>query len=153
MESSLREYVREQITGYADNVKKYFEALALVAEQPIVDEANNPNQILKQMAAVDQNLQKAVEHSKYFYLKKGTLRLIYRLLLIVENHQHRQQQIIQVQDEIQQHNIALLEIIQKLGSVRGELDLCLTQAKVELKAIQYATDCKSMYKKKGGGWI
>lgn len=64
MESSLREYVREQITGYADNVKKYFEALALVAEQPIADETNNPDQILKQMAAVDQNLQKAVEHSK-----------------------------------------------------------------------------------------
>ncbi|GAA5804584.1 vitamin-D-receptor interacting mediator subunit 4-domain-containing protein [Helicostylum pulchrum] len=120
MESSLREYVREQITGYADNVKKYFEALALVAEQPIADETNNPDQILKQMAAVDQNLQKAVEH--------------------IENHQRRQQQIIQVQDEIQRHNIALLEIIQKLGSVRGELDLCLTQAKVELKAIQYATE-------------
>lgn len=71
---------------------------------------------------------------------------------LVENHQRRQQQIIQVQDEIQRHNIALLEIIQKLGSVRGELDLCLTQAKVELKAIQYATECKPI-KKRGGNRI
>lgn len=54
----------------------------------------------------------------------------------------RQQQIIQVQDEIQHHNLALLDVIQKLGSAREELDLCLTQAKVELKAIQYASDCK-----------
>ncbi|KAI9363779.1 vitamin-D-receptor interacting mediator subunit 4-domain-containing protein [Pilaira anomala] len=120
MESSLREYVREQITAYSDNVKKYFESLSLVAEQATIDEANNPEQILKQMAAVDGNLQKAIEH--------------------IQNHQLRQQQIIQVQDEIQHHNIALLEIIQKLGSAREELDLSLTQAKVELKAIKYATD-------------
>lgn len=52
----------------------------------------------------------------------------------------RQQQIIQIQDEIQQYNVALVEIIQKLGSVREELDLSLTQAKVELKSIKYAND-------------
>lgn len=47
-----------------------------------------------------------------------------------------------MQDEIQQHNLALLEIIQKLGSMSEELDLSLTQAKVELKAMKYASDCK-----------
>ena len=61
---------------------------------------------------------------------------------LVESHQQLQQQIIQTQDEIQQHNLALLGIIQKLGSVREELDLTLTQAKVELKAIKYASDGK-----------
>ncbi|KAF1807263.1 mediator complex, subunit Med4 [Mucor lusitanicus] len=72
------------------------------------------------MALVDDKLQRAVEH--------------------IESHQIRQQQIIQVQDEIHQHNVALLEIIQKLGTVREELDLSLTQAKVELKAIKYASE-------------
>lgn len=61
--------------------------------------------------------------------------------IVVESHQIRQQQIIQVQDEIHQHNVALLEIIQKLGTVREELDLSLTQAKVELKSIKYANEC------------
>ncbi|KAI8098291.1 uncharacterized protein B0P05DRAFT_460786 [Gilbertella persicaria] len=36
--------------------------------------------------------------------------------------------------------MALLEIIQKLGAAREELDLCLTQAKIELKAIEYASN-------------
>lgn len=64
MESSLREYVREQISEYAGYVKKYFEALAAVAEHPTIDAANSPEQIIEQMAAVDDNLQKAIEHSK-----------------------------------------------------------------------------------------
>lgn len=160
MESSLREYVREQITAYSDNVKKYFESLALVAEQATMDEANNPEQILKQMAAVDGNLQKAIEHSKCLYFKitlsvlctyiELILSILNCFFFLVQNHQLRQQQIIQVQDEIQHHNIALLEIIQKLGSAREELDLSLTQAKVELKAIKYATDCKLLaYTQKG----
>lgn len=75
-------------------------------------------------------------------LRKHNLKCKTNLFRIVEQHQIRQQQIIQVQDEIQQHNLALLNVIQKLGSAREELDLCLTQAKVELKAIQYASDCK-----------
>lgn len=64
--------------------------------------------------------------------------------IAVESHQIRQQQIIQVQDEIHQHNVALLEIIQKLGTVREELDLSLTQAKVELKSIKYAKECNCL---------
>lgn len=64
MESSLREHVRAQITDYAENVKKYFEALALVAENATLDEANKPEQIIKRMAVADDNLQKSVELSK-----------------------------------------------------------------------------------------
>lgn len=65
MESSLREYVCEQITDYSDQVKKYFDALAIVAESASTsEESNYPEQIIQQMAVVDQNLQRAVEHSK-----------------------------------------------------------------------------------------
>lgn len=64
MESSLREYVCEQITGYSDHVKKYFDSLALVAESATSEESNYPQEIIQQMAVVDQNLQRAVEHSK-----------------------------------------------------------------------------------------
>jgi hypothetical protein len=67
MDSSLREYVRQQISEYAVNVKKYFDALAAVAEHATIDEASSPEQIIKQMAVVDDNLQKAVEHSNVFY--------------------------------------------------------------------------------------
>ncbi|KAI9480421.1 MAG: vitamin-D-receptor interacting mediator subunit 4-domain-containing protein [Benjaminiella poitrasii] len=118
MESSLREQVREHITEFSDNVRKYFLSLSSVAENATAD--SNPEQIVKHMALIDEKLQKAVEH--------------------IESHQMRQQRIIQVQDEIQQHNIALLEIIQKLGAVRDELDLSLTQAKTELKSMKYAAD-------------
>lgn len=51
-----------------------------------------------------------------------------------------------MQDEIQQYNLALLDVIKKLGSAQEELDLCLTQAKVELKAIRYASECKTRLK-------
>lgn len=64
MESSLREYVCEQITGYSDNVKKYFDSLAVVAETATNEETGYPQNIIQQMAQVDQNLQRAVEHSK-----------------------------------------------------------------------------------------
>ncbi|KAI8636588.1 vitamin-D-receptor interacting mediator subunit 4-domain-containing protein [Parasitella parasitica] len=120
MESSLREQVREHITEYSELVQNYFTALSLVAENNIVDSVNGPDQIIKKMANVDDKLQKAVEH--------------------IESHQIRQQQIIQVQDEIHQHNVTLLGIIQKLGAVREELDLSLTQAKVELKSTKYANE-------------
>jgi hypothetical protein len=76
MESSLREYVREQITDYSDNVRKYFESLAAVAENTSLDDANNPDQIIKRMAAVDENLQKAIEHSKVIYIN-----LLYSIFL------------------------------------------------------------------------
>ncbi|RCI05042.1 hypothetical protein CU098_013363 [Rhizopus stolonifer] len=117
MESPLREQVCEHITEYSQLVKRYFASLSAVAENS--DKADSPEEIIKQMALVDTKLQQAVEH--------------------IESHQTRQQQIIKVQDEIQQHNMALLEIIQKLGAAREELDLCLTQAKIELKAIEYAS--------------
>ncbi|CAO3655915.1 unnamed protein product [Mucor hiemalis] len=64
MESSLREHVRAQITDYADNVKKYFEALAQVAENATLDEANKPEQIIKRMAVADDNLQNQLNLSK-----------------------------------------------------------------------------------------
>ena len=65
MESSLREYVCDQITDYAEHVKRYFDALALVAENATqLDQTNQPETIIKEMATVDDNLQKAIEHSK-----------------------------------------------------------------------------------------
>ncbi|KAI7904953.1 vitamin-D-receptor interacting mediator subunit 4-domain-containing protein [Cokeromyces recurvatus] len=120
MESSLRDQVREYITEFSDNVRKYFLSLSAIAENATIDKSNSPKQIVEQMAIIDKKLQEAVKH--------------------IESHQIRQQQIIKVQEEIQQHNIALLEIIQKLGSVRDELDLSLEKAKTELKAMKYATD-------------
>ncbi|KAI8385625.1 vitamin-D-receptor interacting mediator subunit 4-domain-containing protein [Blakeslea trispora] len=117
MESSLRQQVHEHITHYSDLVKAYFASLSAVADNATV-ETTKPENIIQQMAIVDQQLQQAVEH--------------------IESHQARQQKIISVQDDIQKHNVALLDIIQKLGTVRDKLDLSLTQAKTELKAIQYA---------------
>lgn len=70
MESSLREYVCEQITGYSDNVKKYFDSLAIVAETATNEESSYPEEIIQQMALVDQNLQRAVEHSKVIKYNK-----------------------------------------------------------------------------------
>ncbi|KAL9542874.1 hypothetical protein PS6_009578 [Mucor atramentarius] len=117
MNSSLREQVREHITEYSELVKNYFTALSSVAENNVVDSLTINYK--KQLSTHDE-----IPHK----------------LIAVESHQIRQQQIIQVQDEIHQHNVALLQIIQKLGAVREELDLSLTQAKVELKAIKYANE-------------
>jgi hypothetical protein len=64
MESSLREQVRQHITEYSDNVKKYFVSLSTVAENGTLDKTNSPEYIIKQMASIDEKLQKAVEHSK-----------------------------------------------------------------------------------------
>ncbi|KAI8876051.1 hypothetical protein K501DRAFT_338334 [Backusella circina FSU 941] len=117
---SLRDQVNDQLTEYAEIVKKYFIGLSSVAENTTVDPTNNPEILLARMAAVDENLQKAVDH--------------------IEEHQKRQQRIIQVHEDIQQQNITLLKIIQKLDTVQQDLDQDLIKAKTELKAIQYATE-------------
>jgi hypothetical protein len=60
---SLRDQVNEQLTDYAEIVKKYFIGLSSVAENTTVDPTNNPDTLISRMAAVDENLQKAVDHS------------------------------------------------------------------------------------------
>ncbi|KAI8970439.1 vitamin-D-receptor interacting mediator subunit 4-domain-containing protein [Mycotypha africana] len=124
--TSLREQVSEHITEFSDYIRKYFLALSAVAENNIaVDKVNSPEEIAKQMALVDKKLQLAVEE--------------------IENHQIRQRQIIDVQEEIQQHNLALLNLIQNLGSVREDLDKSLAKAKIELKAIKYANESQVQF--------
>ncbi|KAG1457010.1 hypothetical protein G6F46_007869 [Rhizopus delemar] len=118
MQHSTRDQVNTYLTEYADLVKKYFASLSTVADHSISEEANSPEQFIKQIITIDDNLQKAVEH--------------------IEEHQKRQQKIIQVQDEIQQYNIKLLNLVQKLNSSKEELEMSLTNARMELKATEYA---------------
>lgn len=64
MQSSLREQVRDHITEYSDNVKKYFTSLSAVAENVTLDKTNIPEYIIKQLASTDEKLQKAIERNK-----------------------------------------------------------------------------------------
>ncbi|CAO3680512.1 unnamed protein product [Rhizopus stolonifer] len=99
-------------------MKKYFETLSTVANHNSEETGYTPEQLIKQIIVTDNNLQKAVEH--------------------IEEHQKRQQKIIQVQDEIQQYNTKLLKVVQKLNSSKEELEKSLTKAKIELKATEYS---------------
>ena len=63
-------------------------------------------------------------------------------LFLVEKHQARQRSIIKVQDEIQRHQQALLDLVKQLNTAREGLEQDLTEASKELKAIRYAEQCK-----------
>lgn len=65
MQHSTRDQVNTYLTEYADLVKKYFASLSTVADHSISEEANSPEQLIKQIITIDDNLQKAVEHSKF----------------------------------------------------------------------------------------
>ncbi|CEI92798.1 hypothetical protein RMCBS344292_07049 [Rhizopus microsporus] len=102
MQHSMRDQVNACLTEYADLIKKYFAFLSTAADHVTLDEANNPEHIIKEIVALEDKLQKSVEQ--------------------IEEHQKRQQKIIQVQDEIHQYNKTLLNLVQKLNTSRNELD-------------------------------
>ncbi|CAO3661449.1 unnamed protein product [Rhizopus microsporus] len=118
MQHSMRDQVNACLTEYADLIKKYFAFLSTAADHVTLDEANNPEHIIKEIVALEDKLQKSVEQ--------------------IEEHQKRQQKIIQVQDEIHQYNKTLLNLVQKLNTSRNELNQHLSSAKIELKATEYA---------------
>ncbi|KAF7730165.1 hypothetical protein EC973_002773 [Apophysomyces ossiformis] len=118
MASSLRDQVDQLLTEYADLVRQYFQSLSAVAENaPVEDPLES---IVERIVALDAQLQVAAGQ--------------------IEEHQERQQRIIQVQDEIQRHHVALLRLVQRLDEAREELDQELNTAKGELRAAQYARD-------------
>ncbi|KAG0174240.1 hypothetical protein DFQ28_002843 [Apophysomyces sp. BC1034] len=118
MASSLRDQVNQLLTEYADLVRRYFQSLSAVAENAPVED--NLESLVERIAALDAQLQVAAGQ--------------------IEEHQERQQQIIQVQEDIQEHHVALLRLVQRLDDAREELDKDLNQANRELKAAQYARD-------------
>ncbi|KAI8098518.1 vitamin-D-receptor interacting mediator subunit 4-domain-containing protein [Halteromyces radiatus] len=116
MTSSLRDQVNDLLTEYTQVTQKYFQSLISVAENN--DHNLGPETYIQEMINVDERLQKALDQ--------------------IGEHQARQQQIKQVQDEIQQHQTVLLSMVEKLNTASQELDNCLSMAKKELKATEYA---------------
>lgn len=64
MQHSMRDQVNACLTEYADLIKKYFAFLSTAADHVTLDEANNPEHIIKEIVALEDKLQKSVEQSK-----------------------------------------------------------------------------------------
>lgn len=60
----MRDQVNACLTEYADLIKKYFAFLSTAADHVTLDEANNPEHIIKEIVALEDKLQKSVEQSK-----------------------------------------------------------------------------------------
>ncbi|KAI8143403.1 vitamin-D-receptor interacting mediator subunit 4-domain-containing protein [Fennellomyces sp. T-0311] len=115
MELSLRDQVGSLLTEYSDLTRQFFKALAAIAENTTVAD---PEQLVKRIVEVDNRLQAALEQ--------------------IEKHQAQQRRIIKVQDEIQRHQQALLDLVEKLNVAREDLEQDLTEASQQTKAIRYA---------------
>lgn len=64
------------------------------------------------------------------------------IIVLVGEHQARQQQIIKVQEDIELYHNSLVSMVEKLDSANQELDQILNIGKKELRATQYATEGK-----------
>lgn len=64
MQNSTRDQTNAYLTEYAELMKKYFETLSTVADHNSEETGYTPEQLIKQIIVTDNNLQKAVEHSK-----------------------------------------------------------------------------------------
>ncbi|CDH49544.1 predicted protein [Lichtheimia corymbifera JMRC:FSU:9682] len=121
METSLRDRVDSLLTEYSQLTRQFFQSLTAIAENTSTTTdplQQAPDQLVKRITDVDARLQSALEE--------------------IEQHQTRQQRIIAVQDEIQQHQAALLSLVERLNDARETLDKELTQASKEQKSIQFA---------------
>ncbi|KAI9495789.1 vitamin-D-receptor interacting mediator subunit 4-domain-containing protein [Zychaea mexicana] len=115
MALSLRDQVGNLLTEYSELTRKFFQSLTAIAENST---ASDPDLLVKRIIEVDNRLQSALEQ--------------------IEKHQARQRRITKVQDEIQWHQQALLDLVKQLNTAREGLEGDLTEASRELKAIRYA---------------
>ncbi|KAI7860250.1 vitamin-D-receptor interacting mediator subunit 4-domain-containing protein [Circinella umbellata] len=115
MSLSLRDQVGNLLTEYSDLTRQFFQSLTTIAENTTT---SNPDQLVKRIVDVDNRLQSALEQ--------------------IEKHQTRQRSITKVQDDIQRHQQALLDLVKQLNTAREGLEEDLTGASKELKAIHYA---------------
>ncbi|KAF9428491.1 hypothetical protein BGZ94_002200 [Podila epigama] len=100
---SLRQLVRTQITEYSRLTQLLFTTLELLADGRA--SPNAPNDIMKQIVQLDATLMGAVEK--------------------IELHQQQQRKILQVRQEIEEQNKAIMNVIQTLRGAKQVLELNL----------------------------
>jgi len=64
------------------------------------------------------------------------------IVLEVEEHQYYHRKILQVQQEIDEQNAAIMELVEQLHQGREQLETLLDDARVTMKAMKLASDCK-----------
>lgn len=144
MTSSLRDQVNDLLTEYTLVSQRYFQSLIQAAEDTPLDPQQSPEFYIQEMVKVDTQLQLALDQSKLY---KRSLFILLCLTtgvpflsfyLPVGEHQARQQQIIKVQDEIQDHQATLLSMVEQLNIANQDLEQTINGAKKELQAADYA---------------
>ncbi|KAF9164777.1 hypothetical protein DFQ26_001011 [Actinomortierella ambigua] len=117
---SLRQLVRTQITEYSRLVQSLFSSLDIVADgRPA---AHSPAELVKQIVNLDATLMGAVEK--------------------IEAHQQQQRKIVQVQQEIEEQNKAIMQVIQTLQSAKDTLDASLEGLEEKKAAVKEAREAE-----------